>query len=566
MKKIIILGCILLILTISACSSKKVINNEINTINETIIMDNDSLLESDKNRESVLEKNTVKNASKKLEYSEEDKLYRSIYYDLANLNRSDKYEVKHLFLLVKETDVLVKKYNYKKLFDFNIDEVFNYDYLEDTEYIDNSHMLVHFKVLSGKQYKLITVYYNIREIENDNSDNYELIDIDKTTVKNLTDDKGNYYVLFRNDKMIFEKLIQKNSNWDGLPLTDEFRTKYNQNDGIFSNIEFDTVTIYDKPYTGYTKHKLEVGLSKTGIEKKYLISYKTVVNDIEVYFDKNYILIDSIEIIEISSPDIINNLLVSSENYNKKLNDYEYEVVIKSLVNLLITTDNKEFEYDWLTDLCVEDYIDSKRNNLYGTNFLDINKLPITNSFKELVLSKKNRKEAMEYVYNGMNFKEQLFSVYISYDYAHQVQYLIRYEVDKDGLIDNYYPVYLHFVNYGHCSDSAPFEFILDENYVRLFSEKFNKWPEDDYYVSDSPMMLVDEDLDDTFYNDLLKNIGERPERFEILDTNEITAKDNYYNSTFDMKLTYPDYIKVYKVSFELNEIMQLVKIEYIEK
>jgi hypothetical protein len=366
--------------------------------------------------------------------------------------------------------------------------------------------------------------------------------------------------------MIFEKLIQKNSNWDGLPLTDGFRAKYNQNDGIFSNIEFDSVTIYDKPYTGYTKHKLEVGLSKTGIEKKYLISYKTVVNDIEVYFDKNHILIDSIEIIEISSPDIINSLLVGSENYNKKLNDCEYEVVIKSLVNLLITTDNKEFEYDWMKDSCVEDYIDSKRNNLYGTNFLDINKLPITNSFKEVVLSKKNRKEAMEYVYNGMNFKEQLFSVYISYDNAHQVQYLIRYEVDKNGLIDNYYPVYVDFVNYGHCSDGAPIEFILDENYVRLFSEKFNKWPEDEYYICDYPMMLVDEDLHDTFYNDLLKNIGERPERFEILDTNEITTKDNYYNSTFDMKLTYPDYIKVYKVSFELNEIMQLVKIEYIEK
>lgn len=567
MKKIVLFCWILLMFIISACSSKQIAENDIISNDETATANIDSTsIDTIISESTNSEKNVAKNEPLKLEYSEEEKLYRSIYYDLENLDNGDKYEVEHLFLLVKETDILAKKYKNKKLFDFNVDKLLDYDYIQDTDYIDDSHMVVRFKVLSGKQYKLISVHYNIKKIENENGDNYELLDIEKTAVNNLTDDKGNYSVLYKNDKDIFEKLIQKNSNWDGLPLTNEFKEKYNQSDGIFPDIDFDSITIYDKPYTGYTKHKLEVGLSKSGIEKKYLISYKTVVNDIEVYFKiKNFILIDSIEITEISSPDVINNLLISSDNYNKKINNYEYELVVKSLVNLSITTDNKEFKNDWMKDSVDEDYLNSKRNNLYDTNFLGIKELPITDNFKDLLLSKKKRIEAMEYVYNGMNINEQLLSVYISYDYYHQVQYLIRYEVNKEGLIDSYYPVYVDFVNYGHAGNNVPVEFILDENYAHLFNEKFNMWPEDEYNVVDSPMMLVDENLNNRFYQDLLNNIGERPESFEILDTDTSTTKNNYYNSTFDMKLTYSDGIKRYKVNFELNEIMQLVKIEYID-
>lgn len=115
-------------------------------------------------------------------------------------------------------------------------------------------------------------------------DDFEMQLIDKTETK-LTSD---FYKKNTTYESIIRKLSGKNRNWQGLPISHSFREKYNEKDGIFSDLEVDWVEFLCDTI-GVKKYPICIHLQDGNIKYYGLIFKLTETN-----------LIDDIEKIELN--------------------------------------------------------------------------------------------------------------------------------------------------------------------------------------------------------------------------------------------------------------------------
>ena len=110
-------------------------------------------------------------------------------------------------------------------------------------------------------------------------------------------------------------LSQKNGNWEKFPLSEKFRAKYNEKDGILGDLQYDNIEY--RPYAGskedyyfkdyYTYFEITQGLEKT------VYIYNTT-------YQKDGFLLDDVvmqEIIKITDKDG-NNLIIAGHSINEE--------------------------------------------------------------------------------------------------------------------------------------------------------------------------------------------------------------------------------------------------------
>ena len=83
---------------------------------------------------------------------------------------------------------------------------------------------------------------------------------------------------------IAELLLNKNSNWSDLPLSDSFIQKYNSNDGVLGKIEFDNVEIRPYkdgkyPFEDYAYFVVSQGKKKTAYEYDFKLTNNGLLID-----------------------------------------------------------------------------------------------------------------------------------------------------------------------------------------------------------------------------------------------------------------------------------------------
>ena len=93
-----------------------------------------------------------------------------------------------------------------------------------------------------------------------NIDKISQININKVNKYEIDPKMHEYYI---NDEVGRDKLIlevaKKNNDWSNLPLSENFRKKYNEKDGIFGKLKFDSIDLNyykegEKSYIGGTHH------------------------------------------------------------------------------------------------------------------------------------------------------------------------------------------------------------------------------------------------------------------------------------------------------------------------
>ena len=139
------------------------------------------------------------------------------------------------------------------------------------------------------------VFYKNNDIDRNN--NVSLVE------EELTDVQINKYKNFNDDfygKGAIVRLVEKNGNWDDIPLTKHFREKYNEKDGILGDIKFDKVEYFPYeegtfPFTRTSYFVITQGKKKTA----YMYSEDTIkISNVVFYYFDDITLSDPIVFID----------------------------------------------------------------------------------------------------------------------------------------------------------------------------------------------------------------------------------------------------------------------------
>ena len=136
----------------------------------------------------------------------------------------------------------------------------------------------------------------------------------------LTEEQINMYESF-NEKFYgggaIIRLVEKNGNWNDIPLTEHFREKYNEKNGILGNITFDKVEYcpYEEgtyPFTFTSYFVITQGKKKTA----YQYSEETIRNeDLMFYYFDDIILSDPIVFVDENGNELDTRLRCNKENF-----------------------------------------------------------------------------------------------------------------------------------------------------------------------------------------------------------------------------------------------------------
>ena len=173
----------------------------------------------------------------------------------------------------------------------------------------------------------------------------------------FTEDEINKYNDFF-DKGIWQQIIlfvEKNGNWDDIPLTKHFREKYNAKEGILGNIQFDKVEYcpYEEgtyPFTRTSYFVITQGKKKVAYNYsiKYIRGEKLNVGSLIGLID-DITLSDPIVFIDENGNEIDTRLRCTEENFDEIINimlDWNTE-----LSSQVAVTDRFKLKYTDLTNI-----------------------------------------------------------------------------------------------------------------------------------------------------------------------------------------------------------------------
>ena len=434
----------------------------------------------------------------------------------------------------------------KVKFDF---EITNY-YTENEPYRTNKALFIE----SNKQIKKIDVIY---EVEND-----ILVGIKDITFKNLTDVDGKVYRLMYDDIEIFNRLIKRNSNWDGLPLTNEFLNKYNSIEGIFKDIDFKDFEINKNGLTSYLEHCVDVNINIGNDIKRFLIKYEVVENNEYRFHDiHNYFKINDIRIISADNPAMILNHELSKEKYNSLNDKGDYEKAIKTFIYYRYYNESEIDEpYECIigkNDI-TEDYSNSFSEE-FKNKYFDGTIIVRDRLFENTVELDKHCG------YLGCNLEKQL--VFLHYNFwpnnsqdSLGNKELFYYSLDENGLIQDFYCIDKENTKYNNIGLRNLF---TDTSYRQGFLDLFNKKPDEDVIYVDRFNYALTDSMEGKYeIYDLLPNLRDS-DCVKIVD--EIGFESDYYKKELYVDVYFNDYVVRYKIKFELDDYLKLDNIEYDE-
>ena len=409
-----------------------------------------------------------------------------------------------------------------------------------------------FLIYSNKQIKTINVIYE--------TENEIIVGIKDIIIKNITDVDGKIYKLMYDDIVIFDRLIKKNSNWDGLPLTDEFLNNYNSDLGIFKDLNFSAFEINKKGLTSYPERCIDVSMNIDGVEKRYLIKYEVVEKREYKYEDfHNYFKINDISIISVDNPTIIIDHELSRDNYNASKEKEKYESSIKTFLFYRYNNDT-ELDEPFEKMINKKDIIDIKEclfSEKFKKKFFDGENIIKDNSIKE---------EYGDHCgYLGCNLDKQLIFLHFDYPlnadtYNTGWKSLFYYSLDKNGLIEDFYCIDTEDTKYAKIGLRNLY---TDISYKQGFTDLLNKKPDADVIYVDRFNFALTSSMEEKYkIYDFIPNLKDSSYA-KIVD--EKGFESSYYNKEIYVDVYFSDYMVRYKIKFELDDYLKLDSIDYSE-
>ena len=225
---------------------------------------------------------------------------------------------------------------------------------------------------------LLLIILGILMLKQKNKSNNDIDNELKKESYRFTEDEINKYNDFF-DKGIWQQIIlfvEKNGNWDDIPLTKHFREKYNEKDGILGNIQFDKVEYcpYEEgtyPFTRTSYFVITQGKKKVAYNYsiKYIRGEKLNGGSLIGLID-DITLSDPIVFIDENGHELDTRLRCTEENFK--------DIVLimmdnnKDLNSIVATTDAFKSKYNSLVDVFVKNI---KPKGVYETSIYNNQKI-----------------------------------------------------------------------------------------------------------------------------------------------------------------------------------------------
>lgn len=327
------------------------------------------------------------------------------------------------------------------------------------------------------------------------------------------------------DELVYV-LAKKNGDWSDLPLSDEFKSKYNEKDGILGNIQYDNIEykpkINNDYFTDRTYLVITQGLKKTIYLYSLCADVEALVEDVRFhtiipYFDENGKMLD------IRQPITKDNFGVS---FNRLAFGFDDEKGVA-------VTDAFHKKYPYFLDLFIH-------YSPIGAN-------------------------SIKFIENKSNFDKR--EVYFEIDSKYECKkrtYKVKFKLDGRGYLDDATAELLkeEFYDREKLSDAGNIIFYKKSNWNNL---KLSKKFKDKFSVEDGT--FPDIDLIDyniignpsiKYKNNKIKSYIYKDGKLKFFYCNYIYNKDNYLDDVEYLPIEYTgtdpnEALEAYKKQYEQN-------------
>lgn len=349
--------------------------------------------------------------------------------------------------------------------------------------------------------------------------------VENTNIETSQTEEITRFNMHYNYPQMLKMLIEKNSDWSDLPLTEEFKKKYNSSDGILGKIKFDKVEMNPDfggkyPFEDTAYFVITQGEKKTAYGYQYVFKNDKLLDD--VLFPEKYYLTDEF------GRELDFRVTINKENFYNKFGNLaiggEYEQCIA-------VTEHFHKKYPYFLDLFIH-------YSPLGAN-------PIT------FIEEKSSWEK----------KEAYFEVDSIYECIKR-HYIVSFLIDSNGFLDDAEVKLIGEYPYEKDSlvkaSSQVFYKNSNWNYLKLSDNFKNKYNESKTVYNDINELNIDEITFGLFYND---DVNVIINKYKTIDGSNRWLYEKYIYDEND----YLDDVKILPIDY-IGEDSEEAKEAYIKQ